>query len=417
MVASERRSVRYLAMRGMYVLLDSAFTYGAGRRQRFSPSARLFPNGFQERLGGFFNRLAMPMHAVDGSSRDYVEGLEAKIGGQLDPWLRDAPLMHGAEYFRFMTFASGALITCAASPAGHRSTADLTVLLGAVDRVLGAYHGLQAAICAAHTSARSILPTPAAPFGVLNIAHAVLRADRNGDEVDGLDVDALTVLGAFLVAVTCVRQCEVCFRWAAPGPRMCFRHSLSAEVGDTPQGRQRRYQHAKRVADLVGLPVHDRPRLIDSDRALMYLIGRVLWHTSIPCEDRQVAYLLRLALQCPRAMIGAADFGSVNRLNVTTVLRQHIDPLEYRLGNWRKKLPAADLWGQLEDYLSTRSLGRRIRTTERLARAARLAELGASRKEVAASLEVDPTAVSHWIRRHSDDPYANRLARALHARS
>lgn len=407
--------MRDLATRGMHVLLEAALTYGAGCKQRHSAHARFFRDGFEVRLGDFFRRLGIPMRALTGSSPDYVVGLETMLGGQLPPVMRELRVMDEAAYFRLMVLASGALNNYRSSVLELDSVTDVETLFDTVKRVLEAHDALSTARRLASPFSATIFPTQEAPFATLIVAKAVLRAERGGNEVDALDVDALTTVGAFTLALYEVRQCALCFRWAVPGHRACFNHSLSVEVGGTAQERQCRYERGRRAAALIGLPAPNRHHLINGNRGLLYLVGRILWNTSIPCEERQSRYLTKLATEYPRAMAGAVALGSVAPSNVSEVLRRHVDPLEYRLGVWREKLAVADDWAQMEDALSVRGLGRRAGTTKKIDQALELALSGASRKEVALKLKVDPTVICQWHRRYAGDPKVS-LLKALFGR-
>lgn len=372
-------------------------------------------------LGGFWHRLRVPLAGVTGKSRDYVEALERKLDGPLDPYLRRAPLWESATLARLHILELSAL---------HRAQADLMLrrfdvetahaLIERLDVAGRAYWGRHLPELDAWVRYPG---RPGWHAGTLvRACHFVLRDQIPMADLTELDATALALLGATVHQVGLTKRCSACFRWSEPGTDTCAEHRPTATgaAGDGGQ-RAQRIERARKLAEQVygGWPDACRSTHGRSIGRVHWL-SRTLWPSPVDHEDVIVETLMKLVASLPDLL--EAMHATPARLEPKTLLlrlERHIDPLEVRPVAWLDAVELANAWQHCETWGRAPRLGGcDLRTKEMIRRALEASSRTgqASRDAVARDLGVHPTLLSHVLRRYSDDLGVRRLAASLRTR-
>jgi hypothetical protein len=338
-----RRPVAQLAVGGFGCLIEAALISGAGRRRRDSYTARFFQQGLERRLGGLWERSQIDLRSVAGSSKDYIEALEAGIGGRLDDAMRALPLLHEQQCYRLMVLAGLTVHRALASTSQIKRRADGEWLEIAWERMR------QASASDRHEECPLAAERWISPFETIRIAAGILHKRRADRRLGELDIAALALVSAAANSIYAIRRCAHCFRWALPGHAVCARHCLSEEVRGTRTERQARYAHGQRLAARIGWDsaAAKRTRYIEPNE-LRHVVARVLWKTPVPREDMLAQSLLCKIRGCPAVVRALGE--QPNRLRASQVvdeLRRHIDPFEYRIGAWHHRFETIANWLQL----------------------------------------------------------------------
>ena len=374
-------------------------------------------DGVRERLGGVYQRLQIQDEAIIGSAADYDDCVERAIGGPLDAWVRASHLLADvAPLARLYGFSCWALERCTdprlarASHLGRRELADV------LSRVHAAYQEEVRWYVAGPRMWSRPDAAGTSPFDVLRMCVAVLHARRPERELSSLDLDALLLFGASLTCITRVRQCMFCFRWAMPGHSTCARHSLSEEAGGNRLERQARYAKAKAILKLAGAQPSEKARWMFRTREEAFrTVSQIIWPVSGPRHTRQARMLVGRLPEYPYLAreLGVA-LSELQATDLAELLRHKVDPAEYRLGAWGRKLFAADAWIYLEGMPS-----RQIAAWDRARKA--ISSLPAQGeqvrcKRIAAAIGMSASAFSHWIDRRRDVPMVLGLAHVVRGR-
>lgn len=361
---------------GLDVLIDAALTSGGGRRSRTDPGrATIWPEAFERLLCSLPRRCSTPLDRSDLA----LEGFRSSLHTHLVATRR------GFKHVRL-------------------DEAGLVALVGRIRARLAALKKRAPST----NFDTEIDATPPSLEGLARAAYAVLKARSEELDVGPIDTDAVVLLGAVRAAlVTRTVQCKFCFRWARPGSRYCFEHTLSGP-GQFARERQRRYAAAAEIAHrFKTMPEARRvaPSLnVGQTRTLM---ARLLLGSVAPKEDARLLRISQALRRSPKLLAALGqDLAQIPPRLLHAELRLRLDPLEWRLGGWLAKIRAAEAWYSLSP--GTRGRGRA--TTERMQDAVRLARRGLSKSEVARKLGLSASAVSRWFQRHPDDPVIRELA-------
>lgn len=409
-VGKRHKSVAQLAANGFGCLIEAALISGAGRKRRDSYTTHFFPQGLERRLGGLWERSQIDLRSVAGSSKDYIEALEAGIGGALDDFMRTLPLLEHQQYFRLMVLVRLAVRRALTSTSQTKRKADREWLEIAWERIL------QASTSDRHRECSLAAERWISPFETIRIAAGLLHKRRADCRLADLDIGALALVGAAAHSFSAIRRCALCFRWTLPGHAACARHCLSEEVRETDPERQARYAHGRRLAARIGRDsaAAKQTQYIELGE-LRYVIARLLWKTPVPGEDKLAKSLLRKIRECSAVVRALGEQPNGLRASqVVDELRRHIDPFEYRIGAWHHYFETIADWLQLEECTVYLRRGPSAQTSRKIREALSLAECkGYSRAQIAEALGVHPTTISQWCRRRKDDSSAQRLQRAL----
>lgn len=260
------------------------------------------------------------------------------------------------------------------------------------------------------------------PQELLLAAYRALR-DRAGEERLGHgDFQALLLLGFSGQALSAMRPCAFCFRWAAPPSKLCAQHGLSKSTAGTRLERQARYQAGRRVALVYRQDLRTAHRELNflDCKSRAFVVARRLWYSSLPDEKRTISALFRQLEQLPhvREKLGM-DAGAGRPLpsELIELLRVELDPLEYRPGAWMDKLSAAERWFAAEKTATPGSRGVGKRTSYRVMTALLSFDRKhpSSQADLAERAGVSPSALSHWKRNRAEEPITKQLIERIEA--
>ena len=263
----------------------------------------------------------------------------------------------------------------------------------------------------------SEIPEPfATPHLALQAAYHSMAANQNELVVVPSDVKALSLFGLASHALVKMRRCHLCFRWALPGHQYCGQHTLSAEVGGSPNERQARYQSGQRARSHFEKLLREVPgrfgRITSEVRG--FVVARLLWRASVPDEQRIAVSVSKLLPTYPltHQEVGHGEERRTTKLFDT--LRERLDPLEFSPGNWHTKLRAAEAWFAAVEYKTPGRRGPGRKTRSRVVDVWSLVrDFAESKSSAAAILGLHPSAISYWLRYKSEDPAVRALAQEL----
>jgi hypothetical protein len=410
-------SVGGLSCHGFHVLVSAIAQSEMQREACGWARAPVEAGRLANELGGFWHRLRMPLLGVTGDSHDYIEALERRIGGRLDPLMRRMRLMEGTEEGRLRVLGFAALHNAhqelSRRPFDRRTAQKLIDSLELLGR-----SWWRDALPEVDLEARLGLSVAWEAGGLVRACHAVLRDQPPQSELTHLDVTALALIGAATSQVGLTRRCSVCFRWAEPGSETCVRHSPSdVNSSGNDERRARTIEHAGELARRVygevpaaGRPIHGR------SISTSFWLNRTLWSRPVEHEDVIIDTLARRMASLPDLL--EAMHTTPRRLPRSSLLlrlERHIDPLEVRPAAWLDGIELANAWCCWEGRKRLPKYpGYTFVTRQRIVRAIEAAWYGdVGRNDVAREIGVHPTLISQWLRRGRGDPNVERLARLL----
>lgn len=367
---------------GVEVLVEAALRSGGGRKSRTDASVKIWPEQFERTLCNLPRRCSVRIDLPDVELTDLKHQLEANL-------LKERPDLVPVCRKKPVRLDAAALVKLIRRVQAAREKFARDTLLD-----------------------REVDDLAPSPQRLARAAYAVLKARREDLHVEALDVDAVLLLGAVRAAlVTRMQLCWFCFRWALPGNRYCLKHTLSGVDASAAHAKQRRYAAAAEIAQAFKAT----PAARALDRRLNITqtttgLAKVLLGAAIPNEETQLLRIKRKLSASPNLLTALGkDVVHVAPVALQTELRRRLDPLEWRLGGWLPKIKAAEVWYSLQPGVR----GRGRATRERMEQALRLARRGLSKSEVARKLELSPSAISKWLKRHQDDSVVKELARLL----
>jgi hypothetical protein len=411
-------SVGGLSCHGFHVLVSATAQSDVPQREACGwARAPVEAGKLARELGGFWHRLRMPLLGVTGESCDYIEALERRIGGRLDPLMRRMHLMEGTEEGRLRVLGFAALRH--AHPHLSRRPFDCRTAQKLIDSLeLLGRSWWRHALPEVDLEARLGLSVTWEPGTLVRACHAVLRDQPPQPELTDLDMTALALIGAAAYQVGSTRRCSVCFRWAEPGSETCVRHT-SSDVSSSGND-ERRAQTIDRARELARrvygeVPAAERP-MHGRSIGTSFWLNRTLWSRPVAHGDVIVDALARRMPSLPdllEAMHTTSDRLPHNSLLLR--LERHIDPLEVRPAAWLNGIELANAWYHWEGYgRLPKYPGCTFITRQQIVRAIGVAlRDNAGRDDVAREIGVHPTLISQWLRRGQGDPDVEWLARLL----
>ena len=100
-----------------------------------------------------------------------------------------------------------------------------------------------------------------------------------------------------------------------------------------------------------------------------------------------------------QALIGG-DFESLGNDRLYSRLQETVDPYEVRPAAWRWKLRLLRLWSGYAGAVAARPRKTPFDAWQRLVNASFLEREGLTKAEIARRLNLSPSAISNWLRRH-----------------
>ena len=226
--------------------------------------------------------------------------------------------------------------------AGRPTTRDICSLLKSVV-VDGAL---------ARRDVTSDAPTEAGitPLEVMSAVKAILQVRDGEVAFDAVNARCVIAVGIAYLGLLNMQRCSWCFRWAWPGQQACALHSLSAEVGGTPNERQARYEAGKRVCEHIGQSTYSQsPRFHRlSAREARWVVARVLFTVTLTRETevckKLLAAIRRSPLLSSAALRDEVDLSRFEGGELIEKVRTWLDPAELRPRVFLQELAAAERW-------------------------------------------------------------------------
>lgn len=241
------------------------------------------------------------------------------------------------------------------------------------------------------------------PQSLVAGCYRVLDSSKDELTLRATDADAVLLIGASrIVWVLEQKVCAFCFRLALAGSDYCGEHCLSKTVGGDSRSRQRSYQHGKVVArSFARCAEHEAlTDLLSKTAAASMAARRLLWRTPVPNEEAVLRGLKRQLEDSPFLLSAIGrDILDVKLMHLEQELCKRLDPLCYRLGDWRARLRAAEVWYRMASDVAPGVRGRGQGTEKLIRKALVLARRGFSKSAVAERLGIHPSTISKWLSR------------------
>lgn len=252
------------------------------------------------------------------------------------------------------------------------------------------------------------------PQSLVAGCYRVLDSSKHELTLRAADADAVFLIGASRVVwVLEQRVCKFCFRLNLAGSKYCGEHCLSKTVGGDSRSRQRKYELGKVVArSFARSSQHEAlTDLLSGTAATTMAARRLLWRAPVPNEDAVLRSLKRQLERSPFVLSAIGrDILDVKLLHLERELCKRLDPLNYRLGDWRARLRAAELWYRIASDVAPGVRGRGQSTEQLIQEALALARLGFGKSAVAERLAIHPSTISKWLSRATQHADVQELA-------
>lgn len=249
------------------------------------------------------------------------------------------------------------------------------------------------------------------PHALFGRCYEFLFSRRRRAQVSELDLYLLVLMGLAATGLREMRYCEFCPRWACPGSSLCVHHSQSRLAPGTPSEKAARYRIGREVGEIFRRHVPEVPAQVElTDSTLPAFLAHLLWRAASPNEARTAGAVRRQITDSPalEELIGE-DFDSLGNDRLYSRLQETVDPYEVRPAAWLWKLRLLRLWSGYAAAVAARPRKTPLDAWLRLVKASFLERDGLSKAEIARRLDLSPSAISNWLRRHE----ANSLQEAV----
>lgn len=240
------------------------------------------------------------------------------------------------------------------------------------------------------------------PHSLFGRCYELLFSRRRQAQVSELDLYLLVLMGLAATGLREMRYCEFCPRWACPGSSLCVHHSQSRLVPGTPSEKAARYRIGRAVGEIFRRHVPEVPVQVElTDSTLPAFLAHLLWRAASPNEARTAAAVRRQITDSPalQELIGQ-DVDSLGNDRLYSRLQKTVDPYEVRPAAWLWKLRLLRLWSGYAAAVAARPRKTSFDAWLRLVKASFLEREGLTRAEIARQLNLSPSAISNWLRRH-----------------
>ncbi len=371
---------RALLAHGVELLLDATLPGKADislRNAGVGSATRDWPKGLDDRLKRLPRRAGLEPSGFSGPRKLLCDGLTARLLETRPAWQQ-----HGI------------------------GAADLAHALRRVSSALG-----KLPVSHIEGDARPMRGTEVGrlPQSLVAGCYRVLDSSKNELTLRPADADAVLLIGASrIVWVLEQKVCAFCFRLALAGSKYCGEHCLSKTIGGDSRSRQRKYELGKLVARSFARspPYEALTDLLFGTAAATMAARRLLWRAPVPNEDAVLRSLKRQLERSPFLLSAIGrDILDVKLLHLERELCRRLDPLCYRLGDWRARLRAAEVWYRMASDVAPGVRGRGQGTEKLIRKALALARKGFGKSAVAERLGIHPSTISKWLSRapqHAD---------------
>ena len=240
------------------------------------------------------------------------------------------------------------------------------------------------------------------PHSLFGRCYELLFSRRRQAQVSELDLYLLVLMGLAATGLREMRYCEFCPRWACPGSSLCVHHSQSRLVPGTPSEKAARYRIGRAVGEIFRRHVPEVPVQVElTDSTLPAFLAHLLWRAASPNEARTAAAVRRQITDSPalQELIGQ-DVDSLGNDRLYSRLQKTVDPYEVRPAAWLWKLRLLRLWSGYAAAVAAQPRKTSFDAWLRLVKASFLEREGLTRAEIARQLNLSPSAISNWLRRH-----------------
>lgn len=249
------------------------------------------------------------------------------------------------------------------------------------------------------------------PHALFRKAYELICCRRGHSRASGPDLYLLVLMGLATAGLREMRYCDLCPRWACLGANLCVHHSQSRLAPGTPSEKAARYRIGREVGEIFRRHVPEVPAQVElTDSTLPAYLAHLLWRAASPNEARTAGAVRRQITDSPalQELIGE-DFDSLGNDRLYSRLQETVDPYEVRPAAWLWKLRLLRLWSGYAAALAARPRKTPSDAWARLVKASFLERDGLSKAEIARRLDLSPSAISNWLRRHE----ANSLQEAV----
>lgn len=198
-------------------------------------------------------------------------------------------------------------------------------------------------------------------------------------------------------------HCDLCFRKARLGQRLCRWHSQAHTTGKEKAEAYIRFRAGKKAYALA----NDRGILDEVKGSSMFrsltkalVLPSLLYRFTYEVETDAMDFeYIRHALQVSprvRELLGAVNLSEHSHESLIQLLREKLDIDDYEDRFWENKILLAERWLTLEAEVMPGRNGRRPKTNTRKAKARKLRNEGHSYRGIAAELDISAAAIAKW---------------------
>lgn len=200
-------------------------------------------------------------------------------------------------------------------------------------------------------------------------------------------------------------RCQVCFRLSIPQRLRCPHHSLSAAIRADGAATRSEISSGSRLAKSTIVKLgwgHRAPEFFWRGKFHVSesTLGGLLWDIPAPHCHRLQAEILLLLAQSPQVRgLFCAHFETMSLQRQLEELRKALDPQEWLAEYWPSKIHQANEWLETAHQLAP---GRQKMSSDNLKRLDAidtLLEQGHPKKDIASSLSISPSHLSHLLSR------------------
>lgn len=253
------------------------------------------------------------------------------------------------------------------------------------------------------------------PHNLFRRCYELICLRRSRARVSSPDLYLIVLMGLAVMGLREMRYCEFCPRWACPGSTLCLYHSQSRLAPGTPSQKAARYRFGREVGEVFRRYVHEVPaQVVLTDSTLPAYLAHLLWRAASPNEARTAGAVRRQITDSPalQELIGE-DFDSLGNDRLYSRLQETVDPYEVRPAAWLWKLRLLRLWSGYAAAVAARPRKTPFDAWQRLVNASFLEREGLTKAEIARRLNLSPSAISNWLRRHETNSLQEAVKRHI----
>jgi hypothetical protein len=215
-------------------------------------------------------------------------------------------------------------------------------------------------------------------------------------------LQGLILMGIASSGVLDLRRCQFCYRWAESSQVFCSEHSQAKKYSKSDAVKTRNYFIGRRTAESLDW-LESPPKLtVYSDVARSaILMAHSLWDVPPNLNGSDIVFdEIRTVLITAKNVRRRLNYSkALSNTALEVSLRKELDPLELWVAAWPEKIQIAEIWFCAEKAATSGRRGLSAKTTDRIARAEKLAKTGKNITDICQALGISRSAIVKWCAR------------------